>query len=53
MKLRQFLARRRWQRFGQAIRAMKKMSGDRIKSVVLALMDCNFRHHDQKEILEE
>jgi len=26
VKLRQFLARRRWQRFGQAIRAMKRMS---------------------------
>ena len=40
MKLRQFLARRRWQRFGQAIRAMKRMSGDRVGRSCFLLTGC-------------
>jgi hypothetical protein len=35
--LRKFLARRRWQRCGQAIRAMKRMSGKETRIINIGL----------------
>ncbi|XP_059080354.1 myosin light chain kinase, smooth muscle-like isoform X1 [Tigriopus californicus] len=52
-KLRKFLARRRWQRCGQAIRAMKRMSGLMLKRRSTQSMDSNIAEHsldEEKEI---